>query len=878
MFQIFRQEVDTHLSALQDGLLNWENNFSDEALVKGLMRAAHSMKGAAGIFGMDNAKHLAHAMEDFFVSVQKGETEPASQDIDMLLAAVDMLLEIPKLAESELTKWPIGRMDELVSLQNEIKARIAKGKTTAANQIVQTEQPETITAKPQSGVMGMFKSETRSRVKKIRETLVNIQEIPTALAKGIDAIRPSVEAMVNLAGIVNQEATAENAKRLIALLAAQNKEKPLDPNFLKAANDILDEIESTLSALETEPSITEISEKPKPIVPPAPKGVFSGRSAQVQKARMPTPNPFRKNSLQGTDYDFPIRVSAKSLNKIMALAAESMIEVKRLSGFRDGLLKLKQFQNNLSLIINNSLESYYAQSDANLLLHSFKTIHDNVEKYRGIIRDQLDGYDSLLKDYTGRTNHLYHEVLFSRMRPFVDRAHAFPRLVRDTSRLLGKKIRFELIGERTPVDREILEKLESPINHMLRNACDHGIESPAERAKTDKPEVATIQIEARHNAGMLLVEIRDDGHGIDAEKIRKRILDKGLVTPEMAETLTQDEVMEFLFLPGFSSAEKVTEISGRGVGLDVVNNLMQELGGTAKIKSELGNGTSIMLRMPITRSVIRTLLIGIDGECYAIPLSRIDRTLRIQHDQILAMENHQYFHLGDQNIGVVSAREVLGLESVIPSEGNIPVVLIGKDDLLYAIIVDQFLGETDLAVRPLDRRLGKVPCVSAAALTEDGGPVLIMDIDDLINNIDKLLSKGKLGTPLKSKKADTSGVKKVLVVDDSATVRETERQILEQAGFVVEVAQDGVDGWNTLRLGKFNLVVTDVDMPRMNGYEFVSLMRDDPEYKNIPVIMISYKDREEDYQKGLKSGVNLYLTKSSFRDDSFIKAVKELIL
>ncbi len=438
----------------------------------------------------------------------------------------------------------------------------------------------------------------------------------------------------------------------------------------------------------------------------------------------------------------------------------------------------------------------------------------------------------------------------------------------------------EVRGEQTGVDRDILEKLEAPLSHLIRNALDHGIEQPDRRTAAGKPPVGTILLEARHRAGMLQITITDDGEGIDVEKIRARAGALGLVASQVADQLSASELLEFLFLPGFSTANAVTEISGRGVGLDAVQSMVKAVGGSVRVTTQPGRQTVFTLQLPITMSVIRALLVEIGGEPYAFPLTRIDQILSCRHADIRTVEGRQYVDHDGVSIGLVLAAQVLDLElPPAPAMGDaLPVVVISDRGQQFGMIVSSFLGERDLEVRPLDPRLGKVPDISSASLLENGNPVLIVDVDDLVRSIDGLLTGRRLTRVEFARMAERARRRKrILVVDDSITVRELERQLLQSWGFDVDVAVDGMDGWNTIRGGQYDLVVSDVDMPRLDGIGLVSLIKADPERKGIPIVIVSYKDREEDRLRGLEAGANRYLTKASFHDETFRHTILDLI-
>jgi len=281
--------------------------------------------------------------------------------------------------------------------------------------------------------------------------------------------------------------------------------------------------------------------------------------------------------------------------------------------------------------------------------------------------------------------------------------------------------------------------------------------------------------------------------------------------------------------------------------------------------------------------VLRTLLVEIDAEKYAMPLTRIDRILRIPHTDLHVVEDRQFHTLDGENIGIVDARQLFGIPDQRSGSGRCHLVVFSDRINRFGLVVDRFLGQRDLVVHPLDPRLGKIGNISAGAILEDGSPVLILDVDDLVRSIDQLLTHGRLrkvvpwGHDAASCPQQATSRKRVLVVDDSLTVREVERKLLEMQGYEVTVAVDGMDGWNNLQGGTFDLVVSDIDMPRMNGIELVRKIKADPILKALPVMIVSYKDREEDRLRGLEAGANYYLTKSSFHDETLLRAVRDLI-
>jgi two-component system sensor histidine kinase and response regulator WspE len=352
---------------------------------------------------------------------------------------------------------------------------------------------------------------------------------------------------------------------------------------------------------------------------------------------------------------------------------------------------------------------------------------------------------------------------------------------------------------------------------------------------------------------------------------------RGLTTTEVAERLSEAELLEFLFLPGFSMKGTVTDISGRGVGLDAVQTSIKQARGTVRVSSQLGHGTRFQLQLPLTLSVVRALLADIGGEPYAFPLAHIVRTLKLPERDIEFLEGRQHFAFDGSRVGLVSAHQVLATGGTKAVSGELGVIVIGEQGKLYGLAVDRFLGERELVVQPLDSRLGKVKDISAGALMEDGTPVLIVDVEDLMRSVEKLVAGGLLTQVRHDEAAARQRRKRVLVVDDSLTVRELERKLLAGRGFEVEIAVDGMDGWNAVRTAHFDLIITDIDMPRMDGFELVTLLKKDPKLRSLPVMIVSYKDREEDRRRGLEAGADYYLTKGSFHDETLLEAVVDLI-
>jgi two-component system sensor histidine kinase and response regulator WspE len=583
---------------------------------------------------------------------------------------------------------------------------------------------------------------------------------------------------------------------------------------------------------------------------------------------------------ESTAQDRVVRVSADNLNRLLGLAGESLVAARWLRPFADSLLRLKRLQHEAVQRLD-ALHDHAAAPTASpeeRTRIALDEIKRRVAECEQLLAEGLAEVETFERRSADLSRRLYDEAVACRMRPFADGVHATPRMLRDLGRSLGKQVRLEIVGAATPVDRDVLERLDAPLGHLLRNAIDHGIESPEQRLAAGKPAEGVVRLEARHSAGALEISVSDDGRGISLDAMRRAVVERNHTKAELAAELSEAELLEFLFLPGFTLSSRVTDMSGRGVGLDAVQDMVKQVRGSVRVSTETGQGTRFQLQLPLTLSVVRTLLADVGGEPYAFPLARIVRAAKVAPGQVELLEGRQHIEVEGRRIGLVTAHQILQAEKPQSAGGDLAVVVIGDHDETYGVVVDSFLGERELVVHALDPRLGKIKDISAGALMEDGSPVLIIDVEDMIRSVQKLIASGHL-SQAQPGHAAVDGIrrKRVLVVDDSLTVRELERKLLAQHGYDVEVAVDGMDGWNAVRTGHFDLLVTDVDMPRMDGIELVALVKKNPNLKALPVMIMSYKDRAEDHRRGLEAGADHYLTKGSFHDETLLQAVVDLI-
>lgn len=951
MMDLFRQEAENHCVILSEHLLALEKNSVDQEALSALMRAAHSIKGAARIMDLGAIVGLTHAMEDVFVAAQKEKIILDAGDIDFLLKGVDILDGIAQLADEEMESWLAGQQPGIEVLRERYaalavgsvvkeppaekpSADVSQGAVTPEEN--KPRQPVPEKAVPEKSAPKAPRSNAKNRPKKefpvdlssmsMMDLFRQEAEIHCAtLSDNLLALEKRAGDPEALAALMRAAHSIKGAARVIDLhivvglahamedvfVASQEGRIVLDQDHIDLLlngtdlfSEIADQEDSQLTGwfAQHEQPIKTLERTFKQLAagqgvaavakPPVRAKSLPGDGAESAKKRAAEevqlagrPEKKLENNLKSQQEavakaaDRFLRVSAEGMDRLMGFAGEVQIESRWLPSLSQKLLLLKHRQDDVHRLLNIYAASISAGTSAELSRSGFKNLITKMDVCRNLGNEILSEVEDHARRATEISHHLYQEVLANRMRPFADGVKVFPRMVRDIARELGKKVEFEIIGEETLVDRDILEKIESPLNHLIRNALDHGVESPEKRLEAGKPETAVIRLEARHSAGMLSIIVSDDGPGIDVEKLRRIVIDKKMIGEDMAGQLRDAELFEFIFLPNFSTRDRVSQVSGRGVGMDVVHRAVHDVRGIIRTSSELGVGTSFELQLPLTLSVMRTLLVEISDEVYAFPLVAIDHVIRL-HEDVREVEGRQYINFNKERVGLVSAAQVLEKgerKGAQQDQDELLVVLISDRYNRYGLIVDRFLEIRDLVVQPLDRRLNKVQDINAVALLEDGTPVLIVDVEDMVRSIDSLISGNRLRRIGTEELMVERTVKKILVVDDSITVREVERKMLANKGYDVRTAVDGLDGWNTLRSEEFDLVVSDIDMPRMDGIEFVTHIRQDPRYESLPVIIVSYKDREEDRNRGLEAGADFYLTKGSFQDETLVRTVEELI-
>ena len=493
-------------------------------------------------------------------------------------------------------------------------------------------------------------------------------------------------------------------------------------------------------------------------------------------------------------------------------------------------------------------------------------INDDVEeRYEG--EEFLEELNQVVSIVSLVTTDLQIAVMKTRMLPIGKVFNKFPRMIRDLSRELNKEIELHISGEETELDKSIVEEIGDPLVHIIRNSCDHGVETPDIRKAHGKEEKGNIILKAYNEGNQIVIQIDDDGKGLDVDMLKNKSLEKGIITEKEADNMNDKEAFSLIFKPGFSTAASVTSVSGRGVGMDVVKTNIEKLNGMIDIESELGSGTSIKLKIPLTLAIIQALLVGVQEEYYAIPLASVLETVRISKDEIYTVEGRSVMRLREEVLSLVHIGDIFEVERILDASEHAYVVVLGLGTSKLGLIVDTLVGQEEIVIKSLGDYLKGIEGIAGATIRGDGGVTLIVDVVALMHMarsvkatamVESSASLGAMSHE-KNKASDYT----VMIVDDSKTDRTIMRKALEPMGITLVEASDGQEALNTLKAGDYNFdaMLVDIEMPRMDGYSLASEIKKYNKYKNLPLIAVTSRTGKSDRMRGVESGMVEYITK-----------------
>ncbi|BDB65405.1 chemotaxis protein A [Helicobacter cinaedi] len=507
-----------------------------------------------------------------------------------------------------------------------------------------------------------------------------------------------------------------------------------------------------------------------------------------------------------------------------------------------------------------------------------KIYGDVEERYDG--EKFLEELNQVVASISSVTTDVQLAVMKTRMQPVGKVFNKFPRMVRDLSRELGKNIDLIITGEETELDKSIVEEIGDPLIHIIRNSCDHGIEKPEDRLALGKPETGTVTLKAYNEGNHIVIEIADDGKGLDAQMLKQKGIEKGVISEREADTMSDKEAFGIIFKPGFSTAATISNVSGRGVGMDVVKTNIEKLNGIIDIESEKGVGTTQKLKIPLTLAIIQALLVAVQEEYYAIPLSSVIETVRVSQDEIYTVDGKSVLRLRDEVLSIVRLADIFKVDSVLENTNEVYVVVIGLAEQKMGVIVDYLVGQEEVVIKSLGYYLKGTEGIAGATVRGDGKITMIVDVAAMMEmakevkvNITKLAEENAVA---KIKNSPSDYV--VLAIDDSNTDRAIMKKCLKTLGVTVLEAANGVEGLDIVKNGdkQLDAVLVDIEMPKMDGYTFASEVRKYNKFKNLPLIAVTSRNSKTDRMRGVESGMTEYITKP-YTPEYLVNVVKRNI-
>ncbi|MGL5080356.1 MAG: hybrid sensor histidine kinase/response regulator [Microcoleaceae cyanobacterium] len=830
--EAFKVASEEHLQNLDQGLLHLEQHPEDIYTFNDLLREAHSLKGDAGMLGVKDVATLSHEIEYLLGSLQRGEIPPSAEVSDRLFQGLDGLR---KLVHEAVTGEPAG-VNTFYLLAHLLGARAA---STADLEVAHFPEPQA----------------------------------------------PSLEELTQY----EQNAEGPN-------LAPENPEPAATVTTEIQSPEIQAITESpTISVIQAVP-VSTIAIAPNPTEPP---------SANVTKAPVPNATSPDSQTTPSTTYTIDtIRVPTRNLDALMTQTGELTVTkiriAHRLSEVEEILARLEEW-NRDAFVNRSAFQDVGVQNGLTILSGGRST---QLQHYHQRATARLDQLSSLTNQLRGAlyeditrlnliSTELEETVQTLRLLPLSAIFNLYPRMVRDLARQQQKLIDLGIEGGETLADKRVLEEMKDPLMHILRNAVDHGIESPEERERQGKPRTAQICLKGQKTPASVVIEIQDDGRGLGLENIKQTALRRGLYSAEELDAMSPNQIQSLIFVPGFSTRTTVTEVSGRGIGMDVVRENIERLKGTITVSSNPGKGCTFRIQLRTTLATTHVLIVAVQGISYGIPVDFVQTTCLIKAEEVFTIEGHSTILLAEQPTSVAELADLLELQpqaiqhreiqhsGTESSSESRPCIILKVGEEQVGLFVDELIDAQDVVLKPQSQLLKRVRNVSGATILGTGEVCMILNPQDLIQSVRKGFSP-RTFAPNVNPKATTEWVAKqkkpiILLVEDSIATRIQEKRILEAAGYEVITAVDGVDGFNKLCTQNFDAVISDIQMPNMDGLTFAEKIRQQFGSSELPIILVTSLASDADKLRGAEAGANAYITKGNFNQDVLIATLQRLV-
>ena len=867
IIEFFLIEAGEHLQNLNRGLLSLEKDPADTGIIDELFRAAHTLKGSAAMMGYEGVSSVAHKAEDMLSMFRAGTIPISKETLNFLFDSVDA---IKVMVDGVATNQPEDPLvvESIGQVYKDIVA--AARKTTASPQIHETS--------------GTFQAVVTQKSPQDRK-----DDLDLAWEKSFEI------------GI--QESTSA-----IPLPPPAPPKTPAAPSVPAAAK-----MPSTPPA-PSKPLAAPLADPRPQITPPAaPERPLRQEIEEAKKVGIHEKRGTGRRATDAQDLEKQfIRVNVERLDNLMNLVGEMVVNRNRLARQVDFIKTLREeldfSQNRLLHEIKKFEEKYeYTMTadvpfqqqhitdqstdffelefdrydDFNLLSRKLTEITNDTNEIMTELAGFFDSFELDTARISTITTNLQDEITQARMVEMDKLYQMFQRPVRDLAREEGKEVYMVVLGGETKIDKTIFEIITDPLMHMIRNAVSHGIEPVAERIALGKGPTGTLILNARHEGNSIIIQIDDDGRGMDTVALRKAAVDKGFMSFAVAQSLTDLEAINLIFRPGFSTASKITKVSGRGVGMDVVSNNLARINGRIEIKTAVGVGTKFVIRLPLTLAIAQALIVKLKDQEIAIPMNLVEETTRFAYKDIQRAAGDEMVSLRGSPTRLLKLNELLGVNKFPKKDDAFrhPTLILGMAEKRIALMVEEIIGREEIVVKSLGDYLKSIKFFSGASISGEGNVRLIINIASLFGEEGLVATRAYVDTSLREippPQAISNRKPRLLVVDDSISIRKYVQRFLDRAGYEVEVAPDGMEALNIMGRIKFDVVITDLEMPVMHGYDLMAEMKKNPDLRHIPVIVLTSRAGDKHRQKAIEMGAQDYLVKP-FEEAEMLGALKKLL-
>lgn len=913
---IFNEEAAGYLASINGGLLKLELASDEEqaVLLKEMNRMAHSLKGAARAVGYAQIASLAGHMETIFGAAFAEDAQTITPDVgDALYDALDLIDGIlhDSVPDDDIQAQVRRTLAGIAKRVDADDTRRTDSTELPAITDDSTEFPAIAdtTTEASEELVGIFWSEVTDHLARLNDGLLQVEMVAEDekpdLLREMNRLAHSMKGAARAVGMGMIETVSHYLEEVLG--AALNDELVITPDVADALYDGLDLIENAVNGNpnnetvlanvlmnlerlvaggDAAPAVDAPLAGDDP-VPPSHKTPTVPIPPALLTSTVETSTPTNATVMMRSPEE-TLRVAVSKLDQLMADSSELLVArmqaalrqktVTKLR--RDHAEWLREWRSVRAAYIRLVRRMQADDEMASELQTVFRFLETN-QRYLIEANRALDALGQQLAQdnlhFATLTDALQANVSSLRMMPFDTIIGSFQRVARDMARDLGKKIHLDISGTNVEIDKTVLDALRDPLMHLLRNAIDHGLEMPAERAAVGKTPSGHIWLKVEQRGSEIAIHVQDDGRGMNVTKIRERAIERGMLSTQEATAITDEDAHMLVFQSGFTTSDQVTALSGRGLGMDIVRTRVEDLRGRVSVRSVPGEGTTISINVPVSLTRLSVITVSVGEERYALPSVMVDKILTIAADDIFTAEGQAMVTLGERPMPLVAMAATLGVPHVPERGESVHVLAIQTADRAVAFEVDDLQSEIEVVLKPLGRELENAPFVAGAALLGSGDVMIVLDANDLVRRAAGMRSVARGRVAVRETQRAARTRTRVLVVDDSITTRTLEKNILEAIGFEVYVAVDGVEAWSRIAELSPDVVVSDVEMPNMNGLELCRRIKSSEATKDLPVVLLTSLAKPEQREAGLKAGANAYLVKSRFDQNELLETIQAVM-